>query len=641
VKQLRTDIQGLRAYAVLAVMLYHFGVPGFSGGFVGVDVFFVISGFLMTAIIVRGIEQEKFSILDFYLARARRIIPALTVVCVALLALGWFWLSPSDYTMLSKHSGSAIGFYSNFIFMDEEGYFDAPSQSKWLLHTWSLSLEWQFYLLYPLLLIAVARCFGGTRRGFRTALLCLFMVSLVASILVTPKASSFAFYQLPTRAWQLLAGGLVFLYAVPLASRIAQHAPLVGLAFIAISAHCLHTLVPWPSAYALLPVMGAALVIAGAQQQHFLTNNAIVQALGRWSYSIYLWHWPIVVALGYFSLKTPIGIAAGFAASVALGALSYALVEQPARRYFTGRTRTALAALAAMLLIAATGAWIHHQQGLPARVSETIQAIDREASNRLPPFKAPCGFKPNSLVLTPCVLGDANNIRWVVWGDSHAGSIVSAVQAATQSGVLYYSHACATLFNTELKSKARNNHCTEFNRKTAEQIATLPRNVGVIVINRYSVNIKGPNEGVNKPWGFVYTDATAPPTIDPHQRYITRFGDTLCSVAKHRAVYAVAPIPEMGREVPQTMVRAAMAGKPLADITIPRTAYDARNDVAFAALNRAKKHCGVRVLYPTPYLCDKQFCHGAKDGKPLYFDDDHLSESGNKVLLPMFRELKR
>ncbi len=634
--QLRTDIQGLRAYAVMAVMLYHFGVTGVGGGFIGVDVFFVISGFLMTSIIARGLERGHFSIVDFYLARARRILPALAIVCTSLLLLGWFWLSPSDYAVLGKHTGSAIGFFSNFTFMDEEGYFDAPSKAKWLLHTWSLSVEWQFYVLYPVLLAGVARFSRAPSAAIKRSVWILGGVSLAASAIVTPLASGFAFYMLPTRAWELVAGGLVYLYAPKLRTRLAE--PL-GMALILISACFYNTLMPWPSVYALLPVLGAAMVIARAPQHSLLTGNPIAQALGRWSYSVYLWHWPIVVALGYFALKTPLWIGAGIAGSVALGAVSYRLVEQPARHFFVGRARTAWFTLATVAALMAAGFGIAHLHGIPARVSPAVQQIDRESHNGLIPFAEPCGFNRKTLALTTCVLGDKNNIRWVVWGDSHAGSIVSAVQAATNSGVLFYTHACATLFDTELKSKASNNHCTEFNRAVAAQISALPRHVGVVVINRYSVNIKGPNEGVNKPWGFIYTNT--PPSGDPNTAYRLRLSETLCSVAKQRAVVAVSPIPEMGVDVPRTMAHAAMLGEPAPDVTLPRTTYEARNDVALGALEYAAKQCGVRVLDRTPHLCDRALCHGAKDGKPLYFDDDHLSESGNKLLVPMFAKLKR
>ncbi|PLY17003.1 MAG: acyltransferase [Sedimenticola sp.] len=639
----RQDINGLRAYAVIAVMLYHFSIDGFSGGFIGVDVFFVISGFLMTGIIMRGIEQGRFSVTDFYLSRARRIIPALAVLCLVLLALGWAWLTPSDYRKLGEHAASAMGFFSNFTFMDEEGYFDAPSQTKWLLHTWSLSVEWQFYLLYPLLLAAVAKTLSPSPRTMMIVLIILALLSLGACIDISREDGSFAFYMLPTRAWEMLAGGLVFLLnpRVRSSATAAKTIELAGLGCIILAAGLFQPEMNWPGAYALLPVAGAVLIMVAARQDSALTASPAISALGRWSYSIYLWHWPIVVTLGYFSLRTLPYVVGGFLLAILLGAISYALVENPARHIFASRRRATIASLAAILVIAAGGTLIVLKQGFESRVSDQLLLIDREADNRLQGFNTPCGFARETQTLVPCTLGDENNIRWVVWGDSHAGSIVSAVQAATQAGVRFYTHQCATLFNTELKAKAQNNHCVEFNRKVLEQIEQLPGDVGVIIINRYSVHIKGPNEGLHKRWGIIYTDrAPDAPIEDAATLYSQRLVGSLCRIGQSHKVYTVAPIPEIGTEVPQTMARRAMASGQVVDITLPLADYYSRNDVALAALNRASDECGIRVLDPTPHLCDETVCYGSLNGRPLYFDDDHLSEFGNRLLLPLFSGLR-
>ncbi|MCP1106398.1 acyltransferase [Serratia nevei] len=201
----RHDINGLRAWAVIAVVLFHFGIPGFAGGFVGVDVFFVISGFLMTQIIVSGLETGKFSIWHFYLARARRIIPALMALCITLLVLGWFFLVSTDYTTLDKHVLTAILFISNVKFWREAGYFDADSHEKWLLHTWSLSVEWQFYIILPIALVFMARLWRT--RGIQLTIFVGLILSFALSCYLAIKSPSSAFYLLPTRAWEMLAGG--------------------------------------------------------------------------------------------------------------------------------------------------------------------------------------------------------------------------------------------------------------------------------------------------------------------------------------------------------------------------------------------------------------------------------------------------
>ena len=208
----RKDINGLRAIAVIGVMLFHFNASWMPGGFAGVDVFFVISGFLMTGIIFRGIEQENFSILKFYVARANRIIPALAVLCSVLLLFGWFYLTPLDYKNLGKHVGSSMGFLSNFIYWRESGYFDAASQEKWLLHTWSLSVEWQFYIIYPLVLVALRNFMS--LKAMKVAVLHGTVLGFIFCVIATFKWPDSAYYLLPARAWEMMIGGVAYLYPI-------------------------------------------------------------------------------------------------------------------------------------------------------------------------------------------------------------------------------------------------------------------------------------------------------------------------------------------------------------------------------------------------------------------------------------------
>jgi peptidoglycan/LPS O-acetylase OafA/YrhL len=205
----RSDINGLRAIAVLAVVLFHFGVVGVQGRFVGVDVFFVISGYLMTRIIFQGIERQQFSLLGFYLDRGRRIIPALALLCLAVLVMGWFLLLPADYMTLARHAISSITFSSNVRFFHEAGYFDTSSRGNWLLHTWSLSVEWQFYLLYPVVVLALRKY---VKVGWiRWALAIATLLSLALSVYMSTRWPSAAFYLLPTRAWEMLTWRTGFL----------------------------------------------------------------------------------------------------------------------------------------------------------------------------------------------------------------------------------------------------------------------------------------------------------------------------------------------------------------------------------------------------------------------------------------------
>lgn len=265
----RADINGLRAWAVVAVVLYHFGVPGFGGGFVGVDVFFVISGLLMTSIVIDGLEGGTFSVRAFYMARARRIVPALIVLCAALLGLGWWLILPTDYQRLALHVVSSIAFVSNIVFWKEAGYFDVNSHDKWLLHTWSLAVEWQFYLVLPVVLLGLWKWRPG-RGPAAWALVIGLVISLGLCIAMTQSKPSTAFFLLPTRAWEMLAGGCVYLMAsrTMFAARHRLALEFCGFGLVAASIFSFDAHSAWPGWRALLPVLGSVMVLLAARCPH-------------------------------------------------------------------------------------------------------------------------------------------------------------------------------------------------------------------------------------------------------------------------------------------------------------------------------------------------------------------------------------
>lgn len=427
--QFRKDINGLRAIAVIAVVLFHFNASWMPGGFAGVDVFFVISGFLMTGIIFRGIEQEKFSILKFYAARANRIIPALAVLCLVLLVFGWFYLIPLDYKALGKHAGSSVGFLSNIVYLRESGYFDAPSHEKWLLHTWSLSAEWQFYIIYPLALVAMKKFMS--LKALKATVLVGTVFGFIFCVIATYKWPNPAYYLLPTRAWEMMIGGAAYLYPLKLADNRKKVFEWIGLALIVFSYIFISKENLWPGYLALIPVLGAFLLIQAQRNDSFVTGNIIFQALGKWSYSIYLWHWPFVVAIYYFSLNEQF-IYFGIILSVILGFISNRYIESIKFRndFISIFSLLKCKPIYMTLFVGLLGSYISLSQGVDGRVE-----VDNDTKLLISQMKMP--LRTNGYCFysfddgqeeisenagSDCYLGDTSSkSSTLLFGDSYAG----------------------------------------------------------------------------------------------------------------------------------------------------------------------------------------------------------------------------
>ncbi|RZG70794.1 acyltransferase family protein [Acinetobacter junii] len=328
--QFRADINGLRAYAVVFVVLFHFNVFGFSAGYLGVDVFFVISGYLMTKIIVEKLEHNNFSFVDFYLSRIIRIYPALLFLVLVLTALGLFVFIPEDLKNFAKDARYSLTFLSNNLFYEQSGdYFATSSHDKALLHTWSLAVEWQFYILFPIILYTFKKLTKQTKY-IGILLLILFACSFLLSVKLTPENPIYAFFKLSTRAWELIAGGLVYFYfnQYSLSSIKQKIIEYTGFGLLALSLIFLTKDTPWPGYAASLPVLGTVLILIANRQNSILTKPKLIQSLGSASYSIYLWHWPISFLLSYFLIqKNIINISFALLLSFVLGWLSYKYIE--------------------------------------------------------------------------------------------------------------------------------------------------------------------------------------------------------------------------------------------------------------------------------------------------------------------------
>jgi len=645
----REDINGLRAWAVMAVLLFHFSLIGLPGGFVGVDIFFVISGYLMTLIVVSKLKKGSFSLIDFYMARVRRILPALLVVITALLILGWYWLPTPDYQALGKESAYSLAFISNIGYWQSAGYFDSGAHEKWLLHTWSLAVEAQFYLLYPIFLAIVWR-YWPKIKILTVMLLVLFFSSLLLNIILVHYKPNAVFYLLPTRGWELAAGGLVYLLAsqIVLSKQNTKLILWLGWALILASMVFITQDLSWPGYWALFPVLGTTFIIFSNNQDCKLTNNTIAQWLGDRSYSLYLWHWPLVVALYFASLQNDwLWVFGAFLLSLALAHTSYHLVETPTRNFLTNRAlkkEIAIISLA-VIVLCISAAFIKYNEfnnRLPTGVEMAAKGITEKN-----PRKATCFDVASENGSPSCIYGDGE-LGAILLGDSHAdavlGGLAKASELHSKSVMELALSACPTMFKAKYPQweNYKTSRCQTFNEWAFNQNSKYKTSVPIILVSRVTSYLNGgPFDSIKekKPRVFFtkeYKDSN-------NKLFQAEFTESIissaCKWSKTRPVYLVRPIPEMPTDVPKTLSRNILFKNINDDIKITLDDYHSRHELVWDAQDKAAEKCGVKILNPLPYLCDEKYCYGSKGGLPYYYDDDHLNEDGNSLLIPMFEEV--
>ena len=379
----RADIDGLRGIAVLLVFAYHLGTARCRGGFVGVDVFFVISGYLIGSIILSEIANSKFSLASFYERRVRRIFPALFVVLCASCWFAYRYLLPVESESFAKSLLAATLSVSNIFFLHQSGYFDGPAAMKPLLHTWSLAVEEQFYIFLPLFLLAIRRFSPRIKLWLVSSVA---SVSFAVSVIGVFHNREAAFYLAHTRAWELLLGTLIAMDLVPRISALWRNiAAFSGLALIFSAGYFFTATTPFPGVAALLPCVGAALIIAAGRSGPSLAGQCLsftpLVFVGMISYSLYLWHWPMIVFQGMGGLliqgvspKTAKLVVMG--ASFVLATLSWRFIEQPFRGRRFSVSRPAIFSLAATsgTILLALGSSILFTNGLPSRFpSEAVK----------------------------------------------------------------------------------------------------------------------------------------------------------------------------------------------------------------------------------------------------------------------------
>jgi peptidoglycan/LPS O-acetylase OafA/YrhL len=624
----RPDIDGLRAIAVLLVVVFHFHLStGSKNGFMGVDVFFVISGFLITGIIRSQAAQQHFSLADFWMRRLRRLAPVLFVVLALVTAWGALRLLQSDFTQLMQEVLATQFYAANVYFWRNVNYFGLQSGNIFLLHTWSLAVEEQFYLVYPLLLLAALR---WGRRFAVGWVLAMALLSFAANLALVGSKPGLVFYMMPTRAWELLLGALLTWVPALGGRRSADLLGLAGAALIAAAITTYHDGIQFPGAFALLPTLGAACLIhAGTRPEAAVVRTlsfAPLVYIGRLSYSLYLVHWPVNV---FASKELGEGYTLGWRiamaiACVLLAAVLHHTVEQPLRRGdWLARPRRFLAAYGTGLaLCAGFAAIVFTTGGLPGRLPPEVARIAAYADDK--PTE-PCqefSRKPGAAPVATCLLGTPGKApEWLVYGDSHAWAAQGAFDAwlrSTGSAARFtFLHSCPPLKDVFVAGAG--SACRAMNEQMLALAAQDPAIRKVFLVSAWRQVIEG---------RLTPDPATAPDTagsVALFQRQFDATVDTLTRIGKE--VYVWEPLPAARDHVPRTLALAVWRGT---SASLDSREEDYRRDFGFFFDAVARNRPRLRATFsPSAVLCHDGTCAAALSGRPVFFDNSHLAHSGS------------
>ena len=638
----RRDIDGLRALAILPILLYHAAIPGFSGGFIGVDIFFVISGFLITSIIIREVNEGSFSFVNFWARRARRILPAALVVVVFTLVAGWFLFAPVDYIELGRSARTQAFFAANFFFWGESGYFDGPSELKPLLHTWSLAVEEQFYIVFPLVLILLHKLLPTYKR---LALTLLFSASLVASIIWVKDYPSATFYLLHTRAWELLLGGLLVL--LPLHSiRYRALAEVVSLAGLATIAYCVinyDSSIVFPGMSAVPPTLAtAALIWVNGRHNSIVKQLLSLQPMvwvGLISYSLYLWHWPLIAFARYSAIDELVltDKLLLISASIILAYFSWKFIETPFRKkqLLVTNKKILYSAFASILIVAVVGQQIRMAKGFPLRLPEyarnyaigAIWSKDQTECYKLNKAGQLCRFGTDQ----------TKKPELFFWGDSHAAALLPGVIEKTKEHGLITLHAskssCLPILGLDAELKG-NSKCVDFNQLMIDQLGSLGIKQVLIAgawaayINDDSTPaVASKDQAVDKNSGV---------TPEVFRNYLADMIQDLR--AKNIHVWIVRQVPWQGEAMAHKLTKLAMENRDTTNVGLPLEEHMHRQEYVNTVFDELADD-GVTILDPTPLMCTDIFCPAQKDGYSLYKDNDHLSVQGAKMLGELFEPI--
>lgn len=619
----RPDIEGLRAVAVVPVVAFHVWPSAVPGGFVGVDIFFVISGYLITSLLMQRLQSNSYSILAFYGARIRRIVPALFVMLAASSAAAFALLPPAQLKEFARTLGATSIFLSNIELNRVSDYFAGSSDLKPLLHTWSLAVEEQFYIVFPPLL---ALLFHRTRRSLLPTLAIVALLSFAWNLWLVPRDPSEAFYFAPPRAFELLVGSML---AVVELERRASTAPVLretaaaaGLLMIGVALFTFSGSTPFPGWAALLPVCGACLLIwSGGGVEHRPTSSSLllrstpVRWIGLLSYSLYLWHWPVIVFTRHFVMGEP-GPATrvlAVVASVVLAALSVRFIERPFRHLHSNDRRLLTLGTGCIVAAGVVSVVTVSQEGFRTRFDETSLQLFA-ASSDSNPRRSQCHGRPGHSIpyAQRCVFGgDGRHARIAVWGDSHGAELAWALGELTGpsgGGVAEItSSSCPPALQYH---PPRRPACAAHNEAMAAALAADASVDTVVLVARYALYAK--NDALSLESGLRRTIAV-----------LTDAG---------KRVVLIKPIPDPRYPVPAAAGLLLARGQDPAAFGPSREQDRAHHQLQIEMLQRLAARPGVLLYSASDALCTSGQCLTVIDGVPLYFDDNHLSVRGAQLI---------
>lgn len=649
----RPDIDGMRALAVLGVVIYHAGIPGLTGGFTGVDVFFVISGFLITGILLDEMQSSgTVSITNFYARRARRILPALMVVILASLLAGLFLLyTADDQVLLFKSAISACLFVANEFFrLYSGGYFDGPAEWMPLLHLWSLAVEEQFYLLWPVLLLLVARYVLPAHRSAWLACLCLLLIFLsfgISNYLVIADRQ-FAFYTIASRAWELAVGAgcaIAIRRGFTISSSLSACFAIAGLAMIMSGFFWLNKMSYFPGAGALLPVMGSALLILGnsgtaSNPVRQLLSLPIFVRVGLLSYSWYLWHWPLLAFARAQRMGAPALIQDVLLCLLALmlAALTLRLVENPLR-HARGMPPTRVLRHSAIALLLLSCFSVMMLSYIQSNSSGATYAASKRIKNDKSPYRDQCHLSSatfeGELPIARCTLGAGKAPSVILWGDSHAAAWAPMVEAALEpqhgTFVALSMSACPPVPGVVPKMADGKQLvlCRDFNARmqSLAQMKASHGLQGVMLAARWP-KYTGVPKLTLKDRQRDYLDADDQSTADSLSSLRTHLSRNVeaLTAAGLRVIIMLTP-PEFPYEIHRCILT-----KPAAQCGVSRQRYEQYRAAVSAVIREvAAGRSAVRVVDPASYFCTATECPAFVETNPASYDDDHASASAARA----------